>query len=522
MDIKISELPEATQVDGDEFVPIVQNGVTKKAPVIKITQSPSQTQPFLTLNQQPTLTNSRYLSASNGLKTMDGGAQGALSIVPDGVLRDLVSSADGFAVKSGAGTLVSRSINSEGAGIEVKNQNGVDGNPVVSLTGMAKSLAQSNGFGFFTALGETGSTIRTLNGEANQIELTNADGRLGGPVISIASNPRIPGNGGVIIPIGSTGSRLSSVGSFRFNTDTNSFEGYTPSGWGSFSNSASGVTSVNVSGGSSGLAFSGGPITSAGTISISGGSLAVLYGGTGATTAGGARTSLLAAKSGSNADITALTGITGGISTTDFIDFDRSANAGQTEGRIRWNQSTGTLAIGLSGLSIEANVCQQMLAYVTNADSVTIQKGQAVYISGATGNRASVKRASNLSESTSAGTLGIATQSIAASGTGFVTTQGFLSGLDTSGFAEGDSLYVGSAAGSITNIEPAAPNHLVYIGVVERANAGSGQIYIKPQEGYSLGQIHDVYIENPIDGQAIVYDGETGLWKNSSVGAGTF
>jgi hypothetical protein len=127
-----------------------------------------------------------------------------------------------------------------------------------------------------------------------------------------------------------------------------------------------------------------------------------------------------------------------------------------------------------------------------------------------------------LSESTSAGTLGIATQSIAASGTGFVTTQGFLSGLDTSGFAEGDSLYVGSAAGSITNIEPAAPNHLVYIGVVERANAGSGQIYIKPQEGYSLGQIHDIQIENPADGQAIVYDGETGLWKNSIVGAGTF
>jgi hypothetical protein len=44
------------------------------------------------------------------------------------------------------------------------------------------------------------------------------------------------------------------------------------------------VRSVNVSGGSSGLIFTGGPITETGTMQIAGGALSILYGGSGATT----------------------------------------------------------------------------------------------------------------------------------------------------------------------------------------------------------------------------------------------
>ena len=55
--------------------------------------------------------------------------------------------------------------------------------------------------------------------------------------------------------------------------------------------SGGGVTSVNVSGGTTGLTTSGGPITTSGTITL-GGVLAVASGGTGATTAAAALTSL--------------------------------------------------------------------------------------------------------------------------------------------------------------------------------------------------------------------------------------
>lgn len=51
------------------------------------------------------------------------------------------------------------------------------------------------------------------------------------------------------------------------------------------------VTSVNASGGTTGLTFSGGPITSSGTLTL-GGTLAIANGGTGSTTASGARSAL--------------------------------------------------------------------------------------------------------------------------------------------------------------------------------------------------------------------------------------
>lgn len=75
------------------------------------------------------------------------------------------------------------------------------------------------------------------------------------------------------------------------------------------------VTSVNASGGTTGLSFTGGPITTSGTLTL-GGTLAVANGGTGASVAGTARTNLGAAASGANTDITSIALTTGTISAT--------------------------------------------------------------------------------------------------------------------------------------------------------------------------------------------------------------
>ena len=77
------------------------------------------------------------------------------------------------------------------------------------------------------------------------------------------------------------------------------------------------VSSVDVSGGTTGLTTSGGPITSTGTITLAG-TLAVAHGGTGSTTATGARTSLgLGTMAVQNANAVAITG-----GTIDNIDLD--------------------------------------------------------------------------------------------------------------------------------------------------------------------------------------------------------
>ena len=74
-----------------------------------------------------------------------------------------------------------------------------------------------------------------------------------------------------------------------------------------------GVTSVNVSGGTTGLTTSGGPITSSGTITL-GGVLAVSAGGTGATTEAGALTSLGAYPASNPSGYTSNTGTVTSVS----------------------------------------------------------------------------------------------------------------------------------------------------------------------------------------------------------------
>lgn len=159
-----------------------------------------------------------------------------------------------------------------------------------------------------------------------------------------------------------------------------------------------------------------------------------------------------------------ISGVTGGISTPDFVQFDTTATPTIALGKQRWNVDTNTLAFGIIDGTREVQIGQQMYALVVNAEATTITKGQAVYLFQATGNKASVKLANNTGDATSAKTLGLVVENIAAGGTGFVITQGVLDKLDTSAYTEGATLYLGATAGSLTATKPQAPNHLVYIG----------------------------------------------------------
>jgi hypothetical protein len=163
----------------------------------------------------------------------------------------------------------------------------------------------------------------------------------------------------------------------------------------------------------------------------------------------------------------------------------------------------------------------QMFAYVTNADSVAITKGQPVYAFGASGDRMSVKLANNTSEATSSKTVGLVfSNSIASGGLGFVITQGVLSNVNTAAYTPGDTLYVGASAGALTNVLPTAPNHLTRIGIVERANAGNGLIYVFVQNGFQLDELSDVDITSvlPVNNDVLTYvTGVNNLWKPRSI-----
>ena len=183
-----------------------------------------------------------------------------------------------------------------------------------------------------------------------------------------------------------------------------------------------------------------------------------------------------------------------------------------------------TVTNGSGSITIDASGAQETLtATVKNAESVAITKGQVVYLFGATGNMPSVKLAYNTSDATSAKTFGVVSDtSIAPNGTGTVTCVGVVDGLNLGAYQDGDTVYLGATPGSITATKPYAPNHLVYVGIIERANAGNGELYVRVQNGYELDEIHDVQINSPRQsGQTLIYDNTTSLWKNARITAGS-
>lgn len=176
----------------------------------------------------------------------------------------------------------------------------------------------------------------------------------------------------------------------------------------------------------------------------------------------------------------------------------------------------------INGFQVIGTSPNTLLAYVTNDDSVTITKGQPVYAFSGTGDRMTVKRASNTTDATSAQTVGLVlSTSIAANQKGFIIVNGLISELNilpTSTFADGDAIYLGATAGTITNVKPSAPNHLVYLGFCTTASPGNaGRMYVRVQNGYEFDELHDVKIATPLNNQGVFYNNSNNLWENKSV-----
>ena len=148
-----------------------------------------------------------------------------------------------------------------------------------------------------------------------------------------------------------------------------------------------------------------------------------------------------------------------------------------------------------------------------------LTKGQAVYVSSADGTNMIVTKASNATEATSSKTMGLIAQNLANNGKGYVITEGLLSGLNTAAAVDGDPVWLGTGGNLIYGLinKPAAPAHLVFIGIVTRANVSNGEIFVRVQNGFELQELHNVSITSVADDNLLQYDSATSLWKNESL-----
>ena len=142
--VRISQLPVApSPITGSELVPIVQNGQTVQTTVNDLVNSPTQTQTFLTINNEPSLPNSRYIIAGLGLGQIDGGAQSSYQLYLDGTSGSLEIAGTGIIAKTAANTVAARTIQVN-SGLSITNGDGVAGNPSISVTGLLAQIGRAH------------------------------------------------------------------------------------------------------------------------------------------------------------------------------------------------------------------------------------------------------------------------------------------------------------------------------------------------------------------------------------------
>jgi len=232
--------------------------------------------------------------------------------------------------------------------------------------------------------------------------------------------------------------------------------------------------------------------------------------------------------------------VSGSITGVDYIDFDTTAIVTQpTTGRLSWNDSDGTLDLGLKGGNVTLQIGQENVIRVVNKSggnlleaNFQVVRVRSVSEGGAQGQRLAVVLAQADSDADSATTLGIVTETIPVNQEGFITIFGQVRGIDTTGaksyggletWVDGDMLYLSpSHPGYLTNVKPTAPNHLVIIGYVEYAHQNNGKIFVKIDNGWELGELHDVrdLTTSASYGDILVKSGS--VWTNSKQLTGSY
>jgi hypothetical protein len=199
----------------------------------------------------------------------------------------------------------------------------------VTISGGASTAGQG---GAVTISGGTGVASSGIGGDLILAGGAGGSGGIGGGAVviktgSIASTTerlRIVDSGAW--SVGSAGNNFGTSGQILTSNGSDAAPTWQNVAGGS-------VTSIEVSGGGTGLTFSGGPVTSSGTITM-GGTLAVAAGGTGATTAAGAAAAILPSQGGNSGKFLTTDG-----STVSWTTSSASFSGGAIPGSVAFGAS---------------------------------------------------------------------------------------------------------------------------------------------------------------------------------------
>ncbi len=208
--------------------------------------------------------------------------------------------------------------------------------------------------------------------------------------------------------------------------------------------------------------------------------------------------------------------------------------------RLVWNDTDGTLNLGLKGGNVTLQVGQEQVVRAVNKTGTNLLESEykaarirRVDEGGSQGQRLAIVLAQADNDANSVDTLGLVTENIDVNQEGFITNSGLVRGINTTGalqgetWVDGDVLYLSpTTAGGITTTKPQAPQHTVIIGYVVYAHSNNGTIFVKVDNGYEIDELHNVKITTGslTPGQLLVRSGSnaTGVWINTNQLTGSY
>jgi hypothetical protein len=351
----------------------------------------------------------------------------------------------------------------------------------------------------------------------------------------------INGNNKLILP--------SNNGTIALITDinNNSFSGILPSSKGGTGQSSYSNGQLLIGSGSSLVANT---LTAGNNINITNGSGTITISSTssGATISNSGLNRLLISDGSSsgivgqanltfNGSLLAVSGnLVANTGTINSLNFNNIGDPDLSIRQLAWNNSEGSLAVGLSD-TYEMFLGGELHYRVRNNTGSSILAGTAVYATGLTpggNNRIEIAPKAADGSIREVRFMGLVTENIDNGVNGFTTHFGYIRNIDTRGdyaangatnkvwasgepvWAEGDILYIHpTAEGKLTKIEP---KHSISVAIILNRHQSEGKLFVRPTSYGHLGDNHDVDVSGATNGQFLQYNSTTDYWVPSSSG----
>lgn len=209
----------------------------------------------------------------------------------------------------------------------------------------------------------------------------------------------------------------------------------------------------------------------------------------------------------------------------EVVGFDTGVEPSLLKGQISWNDTEGTVNIGLTD-TVDIHIGEHSFFRVRNETGGVLYKGQVVYASGVHANGIILPDLYVADGSIrEVRFMGFVLENLTNNSNGYVIQFGHIKEIDTRGnvasniavgdetWSAGDILYVHpTVPGKLTNVEP---KHSIISAIILDA-ANNGSIFVRPTSYGHLSDNHDVNVSGLADNNLLVWNNSSNYWEPST------